>query len=69
MNIIQHAQDYIILKNKISVFNQLNKMTVTQFSDILRWNLLSNYGGLWMDVSVKFFSVRGFQIKRSPLSF
>ena len=23
MNIIQHVQDYIFLKNKISVFNQL----------------------------------------------
>ncbi|MCG0638143.1 polysaccharide biosynthesis protein [Lactiplantibacillus plantarum] len=24
-------------------------ISLTQLSDILRWNLLSNYGGLWMD--------------------
>lgn len=27
-------------------------ITLTHFSDILRFNLLSNYGGLWMDATV-----------------
>lgn len=33
-----------LLKNK--------KITLTHFSDILRFNLLKNYGGLWLDATI-----------------
>lgn len=36
------------------IFKKLNnnEMTLTHFSDILRFNLLYNYGGLWIDSTV-----------------
>jgi hypothetical protein len=30
----------------------MGKMTVTHFSDILRFNLLKNNGGLWLDATI-----------------
>ena len=30
----------------------MNEMTLTHFSDIIRFNLLKNYGGLWIDSTV-----------------
>lgn len=42
--------DYIIKKFKAGL------ITKTHFSDILRFNLLNNYGGLWVDATLYFTS-------------
>ena len=36
------------------IYTKLNdsKITLTHFSDILRFNLLNNYGGLWIDATI-----------------
>ena len=52
----------LITKNNFSEYTDISenilkllkkgKITLTHFSDILRFNLLKNYGGLWLDATV-----------------
>ncbi len=46
--------DYVYIDNKIIEFYQKGRISVQTFSDILRFNLLYEYGGFWVDSSLLF---------------
>lgn len=61
-SIVKHANGHkviLITKNNITKYSNMpqyiytrlydHDMTLTHFSDVLRFNLLKNYGGLWLD--------------------
>lgn len=54
---------YTDISKNIIVLLKKGKITLTHFSDILRFNLLKNHGGLWIDATVFVSS------KIDPMSF
>jgi len=53
--------DYVALPKYILSKYSSGKITKTHFSDILRWALLSRYGGYWVDATV--FMTKKFVVK------
>lgn len=47
-----NIRNYATLPEFIYLKVQNGQITLTHFSDILRFNLLSNYGGLWLDSTI-----------------
>lgn len=50
-NICRYAHIPAYIYDKVNK----NKITLTAFSDIVRFNLLKNYGGLWVDSTILWF--------------
>ena len=48
----QNYKDYVKINPQILNLVTENKITITQLSDIIRANLLFNYGGVWIDSTV-----------------
>lgn len=49
---LQNFHDYVSFPEYIIKKQQEGKITFTHFSDILRFSLLAQYGGLWIDATV-----------------
>ena len=45
-------KEYVSIPKYIIELLENNKITLTHFSDILRFNLLADYGGLWLDATI-----------------
>ena len=71
----ENYRDYIQLPEYIIQKVDAGMITLTHFSDILRFYLLSRYGGLWLDATIlvtqkipkEIFSKPYFTSKRSPI--
>lgn len=50
----ENIAEYVHLDERILKYHKEGKITVQTFSDILRFNLLYEYGGYWIDSSVLF---------------
>lgn len=50
----ENFKEYTNIPNYILKKVETGEMTLTHFSDILRFNLLRNHGGLWVDSTVLF---------------
>lgn len=48
----ENFHKYTDISKRILSLLKSKKITLTHFSDILRFNLLKNYGGLWLDATV-----------------
>lgn len=48
----KNYDEYIYIPKYIKEKRLNGKITVTHFSDILRFSLLADYGGLWLDASI-----------------
>ena len=51
----QNYYKYVTLSDKIEHLYKTNKISVQTFSDILRFNLIFKYGGVWCDMTIFFF--------------
>lgn len=60
---LDNFKEYVdIDKNLLSLFND-KKISIQTFSDILRYNLLYKYGGVWCDATLLFFDRIDFERK------
>ncbi|CAM3704325.1 capsular polysaccharide synthesis protein [Weissella cibaria] len=48
----ENYKEYVHLTEKITYKFFKNEISITHMSDIIRFNLLRNYGGLWIDATV-----------------
>lgn len=48
----KNYRDYVNIPDYIEHKKKEGKITITHFSDILRFSLLADYGGLWLDASM-----------------
>lgn len=48
----ENYRDYVEIPDYIEYKKKEGKITITHFSDILRFSLLADYGGLWLDASM-----------------
>lgn len=48
----ENYRDYVNIPDYIERKKREGKITITHFSDILRFSLLADYGGLWLDASM-----------------
>lgn len=48
----ENYRDYVDIPDYIEHKKKEGKITITHFSDILRFSLLADYGGLWLDASM-----------------
>ena len=48
----KNYKEYVNIPNYIEQKKREGKITITHFSDILRFSLLADYGGLWLDASM-----------------
>ncbi len=59
---LQNYKEYIQIPNYIEDLFSEKKISIQCFSDILRFNLISKFGGYWVDATILFF-------KKYPLDF
>lgn len=60
---LENYKNYVTIeKNIISLF-EAEKISIQTFSDILRYNLIYKYGGVWCDATLMFFEKIDFEDK------
>lgn len=47
-----NLKDYLQLSSRLIKLNETHKIPMAHFSDVIRFNLLKNYGGLWLDATI-----------------
>ena len=52
---LKNYKNYVSLSQRIESLFEQKKITIQTFSDILRFNLLNKYGGVWCDATLLFF--------------
>ena len=60
---LKNYKEYVTIDNNLVNLFEQNKISIQTFSDILRYNLIYKYGGVWCDATLLFFNRIDFEDK------
>lgn len=60
---LENYKDYVTIDENIILLFESGKISIQTFSDILRYNLIFKYGGVWCDATLMFFERIDFEEK------